>query len=317
MALQWFANLRRPARPSIKTNARRPCLKVERLEDRLTPALSVTDLTQGLTPTDLVQALVGTGVQVFNIKFTGANVAGGKFTGGQGIIGFDQGIILSSGGASGVIGPNNSSSFTVSNGTAGDSDLDAIVAPNPTLDAAVLEFDFVPASGTLSFKYVFSSEEYPEFVNSPFNDVFAFFLNGKNIALIPNTSTPVSINNAWCPSFWIWSTTYWASIPLVSKVAITRMVLLFMILSHDRRSGFLRRPRKPFRLQSSDGTGCCSLADRQYRLKDRGILQPYLGNFLSFYEESPFLFHCHGNRVPTAMTVCPSRTAETVELHPP
>src|SRR5437899_2433791 len=115
MALQWLANSRRPVRSAAKTNPRRPCLTAEPLKDRLTPALSVTDMTQGLTPTDLVQALVGTGVQVSNIKFTGANVAGGKFTGGQGIIGFDQGIILSSGGASGVIGPNNSSSFTVSN----------------------------------------------------------------------------------------------------------------------------------------------------------------------------------------------------------
>lgn len=34
-----------------------------------------------------------------------------------------------------------------------------------------------------------------EFTNSPFNDVFAFFLDGQNIALIPGTTTPVSINN--------------------------------------------------------------------------------------------------------------------------
>ena len=38
-------------------------------------------------------------------------------------------------------------------------------------DAAVLEFDFIPTSDSISFKYVFGSEEYLEWVNS-FNDAF-------------------------------------------------------------------------------------------------------------------------------------------------
>ncbi len=172
----------------------RPSLRVERLEDRLTPALSVTDLTGGVTATQMVQSLVGNGIQVSNVKYTGAPVASGNFSGGSGIIGFNQGIVLTSGSAKGVIGPNNQSGFTLANNTPGDSQLDTIVAPNPTLDAAVLEFDFVPQGGVLNFKYVFGSEEYPEFVGSPFNDVFAFYLNGTNVALIPGTNTPVAIN---------------------------------------------------------------------------------------------------------------------------
>ncbi len=63
-----------------------------------------------------------------------------------------------------------------------------------THDATVLEFDFVPKGSTLTFSFVFGSEEYNEFVNS-INDVFAFFLNGNNVALVPGTNTPVSINN--------------------------------------------------------------------------------------------------------------------------
>jgi hypothetical protein len=35
-------------------------------------------------------------------------------------------------------------------------------------------------------------------VNSSYNDVFGFFVDGVNIALIPGTSTPVSINNVNC-----------------------------------------------------------------------------------------------------------------------
>jgi hypothetical protein len=67
-------------------------------------------------------------------------------------------------------------------------------------DAAVLEFDFVPYSDTVKFRYVFGSEEYPEFVGSTYNDAFAFFISGpgisgqQNIAKLSN-GTPVTINN--------------------------------------------------------------------------------------------------------------------------
>ena len=43
-------------------------------------------------------------------------------------------------------------------------------------------------------KYVFASEEYPEYVGSSFNDVMAVFVDGTNCALVPGTATPVSIN---------------------------------------------------------------------------------------------------------------------------
>ena len=69
-----------------------------------------------------------------------------------------------------------------------------LIGQTATFDAAILEFDFVPSDPTIRFQYVFSSDEYEEFVFQ-FNDVFGFFVNGKNVALIPQTSTPVSINN--------------------------------------------------------------------------------------------------------------------------
>jgi hypothetical protein len=177
-----------------KIAAKPPRLRVEQLEDRLTPVSTVTDLSQGLTPNDLVKQLVGVGVQISNVQFTGVNGSAGTFSGGQGTIGFDKGIILSSGLASGVIGAASALAST-SNGSPGDTDLDALITgTGTTLDACVLEFDFVPQGAKLSFQYVFGSEEYPEFVGS-FNDVFAFFLNGQNVALIPGTTTPISINN--------------------------------------------------------------------------------------------------------------------------
>jgi hypothetical protein len=63
-----------------------------------------------------------------------------------------------------------------------------------TNDAAILEFDFIAEAGTISFLYVFASEEYNEFVNLGFSDVFGVFLDGTNISLIPGSQTPVSID---------------------------------------------------------------------------------------------------------------------------
>jgi hypothetical protein len=166
----------------------------------VTRALGTQDLNAGLTPTDLVTALLGPGVVVSNVTFTGANVAAGKFTGGTGIIGFDSGIILSSGDIAFVPGPNTQDSITANNGLPGDPALDALIPGYTTFDACILEFDF-ECTGTqaIQFQYVFSSDEYNEWVNSPYNDVFAFFLNGVNIAAIPGGGgLAVSIDNLNC-----------------------------------------------------------------------------------------------------------------------
>lgn len=160
--------------------------------------INTVDLNQGFTPTDLVNNLLGGGVTVSNVKFTGSNVSAGTFTGGTDIIGFDGGIILSSGDIKNVIGPNVMDGISQANGVLGDPDLDKLIPGYSTHDAAVLEFDFVPVTNQLQFKYVFGSDEYNYFVNSQYNDVFGFFVNGNNVALIPGTNTPVSINNVNC-----------------------------------------------------------------------------------------------------------------------
>jgi hypothetical protein len=148
-----------------------------------------------VTPSDLVEKIIGTGITYSNVSYTGANIASGLFTGGTSAgLGLDDGLILSSGLATNAIGPNVSPSISAENNVAGDSDLDALI-PQSTYDASVLEFDFVPTKPNLEIRFVFGSEEYNEYVTSPFNDVFAFFLDGVNIALIPYTAIPVAINN--------------------------------------------------------------------------------------------------------------------------
>ena len=183
------------------------------------PGLVVSDLNQpGVTPTVLAQSLVGSGVTISNITYTGDNRAAGKFSGGATILGFDSGVVLASGKVQtystdpacsrGVEGPNlcheatgvvpagasglaNSTNF----GAGGDADLTAL-SGFQTFDATILEFDFVPMGATVQFEYVFSSEEYSDFSNTSFNDVFGFFINGSsgNCATVPITGQPVSIN---------------------------------------------------------------------------------------------------------------------------
>lgn len=165
-----------------------------------------------LSPVSLVQdSLVSGCVDAFNVYYTGNLNAIGYFNAAG--TSFDtimsSGIVMASGDATNVIGPNNSSGVTTNYNGPGDSDLDGLITQS-TWDAAVLEFDFIPSSDTLQFKYVFGSDEYLEYVGS-FNDVFAFFLSGpnpsggsyanENIAIIPGTTLPVSINNVNTTSY--------------------------------------------------------------------------------------------------------------------
>jgi len=153
--------------------------------------------------TQLLQCLVGPDVQISNAVLTAANGAAGLFTGGSAIIGIDQGIVLSSGSIVTIVGPNLMDDASFNNDYPGDADLDALIPGYQTYDATILEFDFTcPDPTVVSFQYVFASEEYNEWVGSEFNDVFGFFLNGNNVAVVPadcgNPGIPVAINNVDC-----------------------------------------------------------------------------------------------------------------------
>jgi trimeric autotransporter adhesin len=158
-------------------------------------------LNNTLTPTQLVNnVLLGSGVTASNITYTGAAISRASFTcGGACNLGVSDGILLSTGEATAPTSPASYHHSTDVN-AAGDAQLDAIVFPRLTEDAAILEFDFSVASDSVKFEYVFASEEYNDYANTNFNDVFAFFISGpgiagaQNIAIIPNSSTPVSIN---------------------------------------------------------------------------------------------------------------------------
>ena len=150
----------------------------------------------------LAQSLVGAGVEVSNAVLTGATGGAGSFAfQDPTVIGFSQGLVLGSGSVADVVGPNTQNDRSTDWAGPGDPDLTAL-AGYDSLDAVVLEFDFVPTANQVVFQYAFGSEEYSEWVASPFNDVFAFFVNGTNYAEVRQVAgdptapfVPVAVNN--------------------------------------------------------------------------------------------------------------------------
>lgn len=165
------------------------------------PSLVLTPVDGVVTfPADLVESILGTGIVSYsNVNFAGLqgnpNASAGLFTGGVDAgVEIADGIIMCSGLITNVIGPNSSDGISTANGLPGDADLTAF-AGQSTFDATVLEFDFVPEADAdqLFVEFVFGSEEYSEFIDQ-YNDNFAFFLNGVNIAVVPATNIPITIN---------------------------------------------------------------------------------------------------------------------------
>lgn len=162
-------------------------------------------VTSGQSPASAVQnTLLGPGVVVSNINYSGSTAAIGSFTANGTNLGINSGVVITTGtianGGSGPQGPNDQDNSGVDNGTPGYYLLNNLLGSNNTFNAFVLEFDFIPYSDTVRFRYVFGSEEYPEYVGTQFNDIFAFFISGpgisglQNIAKLPNGQV-VAINN--------------------------------------------------------------------------------------------------------------------------
>lgn len=161
-------------------------------------------VTTGQTAQQLAEIIAGPGVVVSNASITGSADAIGAFTTGANNtgLGIASGVVLASGEVIDIPQANNLFAGT-GLGTPGEPYLAAQAGTN-SLDAVILQFDFVPNADFVSFNYAFGSEEYPEFICSAggYNDIFAFTIEGSsvplaqtNIALIPGTTFGVSVNN--------------------------------------------------------------------------------------------------------------------------
>lgn len=159
--------------------------------------------------------LLGEGVAVSNITLYG-NLEQMITAEGISNVGVSNGIVLSSGGAADLSLGYNTESLS---GLCCDDDLLTVANSVPPLigqsfwvnevyDWASLEFDFTPLSDNIAFDFIFASNEYPTWVNTSFNDVFAFFISGPgltgpytnnavNIAVIPGSdpALPITISS--------------------------------------------------------------------------------------------------------------------------
>jgi gliding motility-associated-like protein len=164
--------------------------------------------------------LLGNGIQATNITYSGAPIQIGVLENGiANGLPIEAGLVLSTEAATNLDCSPGFIEF--GEGINGEPDLLTIansVPPligqnfnvNGVLDVCILEFDFVATGDTMSFNYIFGSDEYLTFVNTQYNDIFAFFLSGPgitgpyaspagfpngaiNIASLPNTTPPLPI----------------------------------------------------------------------------------------------------------------------------
>ncbi|PWE32677.1 2,3,4,5-tetrahydropyridine-2,6-carboxylate N-succinyltransferase [Maritimibacter sp. 55A14] len=140
---------------------------------------------------DMANSIFGDGVTVLGASFSGDSRSSAIYSGGDalapGTTPSDEGVILSTGFArsfTNSFGDANQSGSTSTNtfGVNDDAQFNAL-AGTRTLDAAILEVDFIPDSDTLTMQFVFSSEEFPEFTTSQFQDMVGVWVNGQPVQL--------------------------------------------------------------------------------------------------------------------------------------
>lgn len=144
-------------------------------------------------------------IETNNVNVTGDNFyAGnsyGSFTNSSPNFPFASGVVLSTWSSTESQGPFVRNQGGGSNLWLGDPDLDQALNIN-SINATVLEFDFMPLTNTISFNYFFASNEYQDNYPCLYSDGFAFLIKEKgstaayqNLAVIPNTTIPVSSTN--------------------------------------------------------------------------------------------------------------------------
>ncbi len=156
-------------------------------------------IDNSVTLEEAIAILLGPNVEFSNVTFNGAAVSTnqiGSFNSANANVGIATGIIMGTGDVENATGPNDASSSSLGGGNFGitDPDLDELDGLTHN-DAAILEFDFVATGSSVSFQYVFASDEYPEYTADcgDVSDVFGFFLSGPGIT---GTFTNNAINIA-------------------------------------------------------------------------------------------------------------------------
>ena len=149
-------------------------------------------------------------IDVSNVKFSGPpdereDKSYGYFTKNGSNFTMESGIVLTTGKASRAKGPNNQLLSDGSRSWEGDSDLEEALNIRNSINATVLEFDFIAHNSTrINFDYLFASEQYLRNGDSGscgYTDGFTFLIREagsteayQNLAVIPNTNIPIRSN---------------------------------------------------------------------------------------------------------------------------
>lgn len=157
-----------------------------------------------VTALQMANTIFGDGVTVTGASYSGASASKAIYSNGQlasGVVPSNTGVILSTGNASSFTqssgDPNRSAgTSTDTSGVNNNAQFNAIAGTN-TYDAAWLDVDFIPTGDVMTIKFVLSSEEYPEYAASQFNDVVGVWVNGQHVPItVGNGQTGVTNINA-------------------------------------------------------------------------------------------------------------------------
>ncbi|WP_300665102.1 choice-of-anchor L domain-containing protein [Fluviicola sp.] len=155
----------------------------------------------GNNPQDFIStALSSPNVSISNVSYTGYNGAICYFSATTQNMPFASGLLLTTGSVYNALGPNSDPHSYLDNGFPGYPPLSTTQGGASTYNAAVISFDIVPNGDTLKIRYIFASEEYPEYVGSQFVDGMAIYISGpgitgtQNIARLPDGIT-ITVNN--------------------------------------------------------------------------------------------------------------------------
>ena len=140
----------------------------------------------------MANLIFGDGVTVTNASYTGDQDSSGIYTNGDGIAPevtpSDTGVIFSTGDLRGFTNNNPAQSNQSAGTTPASSGPNNVqdfndAAGAPTFDASYLDVEFETTADVMTMQFVFASEEFPEFVNSQFQDFVGVWINGSFVDL--------------------------------------------------------------------------------------------------------------------------------------
>ncbi len=154
------------------------------------------------TALQMANTIFGNGATVTGASYTGANNSSAIYSNGDALSPFatpsDTGVILSTGNANSFTqssgDPNRAANTTTdTTGPNNVAQFNALVGTS-TYDASYMDIDFIPTGSVLTMQFTFSSEEYPEFTGSIYNDAVGVWINGAPVSLAVG-SGQTTVNN--------------------------------------------------------------------------------------------------------------------------